>query len=83
MTKIKTKKSNCCHAPVTIGGMPDFIGDNYICTVYYICTKCAKPCDLQIKVRKTWKRSPITQIISDKRKKLIDKVNAKERDDIE
>jgi hypothetical protein len=38
--------SKCCNAKVEIGGEPDFPGDNYICTHYYICTKCGEACDL-------------------------------------
>jgi hypothetical protein len=35
---MKTLKSNCCKAPVKIGGEHT--------THYYICTKCKKSCDV-------------------------------------
>jgi len=48
--KSKIKNSNeiskCCNAPVRIEGMPDFVGSNHIYTMYYVCTKCEKPCDV-------------------------------------
>jgi len=41
-------RSDCCSAPVkTQKGMPDFIGDNDICTHSFICYKCNKPCNLK------------------------------------
>jgi len=46
--KIINVVSVCCNAEVrTVGGLPDFIGDKYACTMYYICTECNKPCDIK------------------------------------
>ena len=39
-------KSKCCKAEVRMNGMPDFIGSKEACTVYYVCLKCNKPCDI-------------------------------------
>ena len=52
MTK-KTKRgivpiSKCCKSPVKIKGIPDFIGDNKICTISYSCSACGKPCDIYV-----------------------------------
>jgi hypothetical protein len=36
---------SCCHhAPVRAGGVEDFPGSGYICTVYHVCTECGEPC---------------------------------------
>ena len=48
--KIVEVVSICCNAEVkVVSGLPDFIGDkekdSY--TMYYICTKCNKPCDIK------------------------------------
>ena len=40
-------KSKCCNANVKTRGLPDFFGDKYICTVYYVCQKCGKACDIK------------------------------------
>ena len=40
-------KSQCCNAPVKTGGLPDFEGDKNPCTLYYVCTKCNKPCNIK------------------------------------
>lgn len=42
----KSYKSKCCNAEVKIGGTPDFIGSKGVCTIYYVCLKCDKPCDV-------------------------------------
>lgn len=42
--------SKCCGFPVrTESGMSDFIGDKNptVSTMWYVCTKCEKPCDTQ------------------------------------
>jgi hypothetical protein len=39
-------KSKCCCAPVIVEGIPDFIGDEDVCTVNYRCKLCGKPCSL-------------------------------------
>ena len=79
MAKKKSNiKSTCCNAEVKIGGMEDFEGDKYICTQYYICTKCKKACNVYLKDRKTWTRNPKTQILGDKRGKEKSKITKKE-----
>ncbi len=40
-------RSKCCDAKVKIDGEPDFIGDDKVCTVSYVCLKCGKPCDVK------------------------------------
>ena len=40
-------KSKCCNAECKLGGLPDFIGSDIICTMYYVCTKCGKDCDIK------------------------------------
>lgn len=41
-------RSACCSAPVkTEGGAPDFTGDNFPVTMYLVCAKCNKPCNLK------------------------------------
>jgi len=56
--KNKEYKSRCCNAAVKVGGLPDFEGDKYPCTVHYVCTKCNEPCDIkEIKVNKKLERS--------------------------
>lgn len=37
--------SKCCKAPIKRGGVPDFIGDDQVCTVYNVCTECGEACD--------------------------------------
>lgn len=73
MTKKKSKiKSKCCKAKVRYSDLsPDFIGDTNISigTCVCICTKCNKPCDIYIPIRKVWKKSPATQVQGDKREK--------------
>ena len=71
-------KSQCCNADVIKGGRPDFAGDNYVCTMYYVCTKCNNPCDLKIKIRKTWKINPSTKVKNDERGKQKIKQTEKE-----
>jgi len=45
--------SKCCNAKVKLGGTPDFIGSDEICTVYNVCTKCGQPCDIKkVKTKK-------------------------------
>lgn len=42
-------RSNCCHAPVRIGGVPDFPGDrpgDHGQTQYHVCESCGEPCGL-------------------------------------
>jgi len=47
--KIPKVVSVCCSAYVEfpIEPLPDFKGDIQGCTMYYICTKCNKPCDIK------------------------------------
>jgi hypothetical protein len=81
MEKIKNKIiSECCRAKIRYSDpAPDFIGDKkpLIGTCYIICTKCNKPCNLYIPIRRTWKINPSTKIKGDEReknhKKEIDK----------
>lgn len=44
--------SKCCKAKAEVAGMPDFEGDKYSVTMYYVCTKCKKPCDVINKTKK-------------------------------
>jgi len=44
---MKNKKSKCCWADVKVAGMGDFRDRDRVCTRYYICTACGKPCDLK------------------------------------
>jgi len=67
MTKKKSNlKSICCGAKVRVEGMNDF---DKQCTMYHVCTYCNKPCDIIVKVRKTWTRNPSTKVEGDKRAK--------------
>jgi hypothetical protein len=80
MGKIKNNlKSICCNAKVRLEGIDDF---DKQCTIYHVCTYCNKPCDVLIKVRKTWTRNPSEQIIGDKRDKINKKVTKKEIEEI-
>jgi hypothetical protein len=80
MAKKKSNlKSICCNAKVRLEGIDDF---DKQCTIYHICTYCNKPCDVLIKVRKTWTRNPSEQIIGDKRDKINKKVTKKEIEEI-
>ena len=80
MGKIKNNlKSICCNAKVRLEGIDDF---DKQCTIYNVCTHCNKPCDVLIKVRKTWTRNPSEQIIGDKRDKINKKVTKKEIEEI-
>jgi len=45
--KNKEYKSQCCNALIKVGGLPDFLGDKYPCTIYHTCTKCGKPCNIK------------------------------------
>lgn len=47
MTKVY--RSKCCNAEVKTEGMPDFFGSKKICTFYFSCFQCGKPCDVQEK----------------------------------
>ncbi len=47
MRKEKEKLSNCCNAPVTIGGIGDFNDNDRIQTRYYVCIECKEACDLE------------------------------------
>ena len=40
-------KSKCCNANVKLSGMPDFVGDNDICTFHYECEKRGNACDIE------------------------------------
>jgi len=46
MTKPINLVSKCCGEKVKQGGIPDFEESNKVCTRYYVCTKCGKPCDI-------------------------------------
>ena len=37
--------SACCNAPMTVGGIGDFDDKDKVCTQYYVCSKCKRPCD--------------------------------------
>ena len=40
-------RSKCCEAPVkSEGGLPDFLSDKESVTMYIVCKKCGKPCNL-------------------------------------
>lgn len=41
--------SSCCHAPVNVGGIPDFPKDDKPVTCYYKCNKCGMPCNISSK----------------------------------
>ena len=46
--KIVDVISVCCNAEVRVYvGSPDFIGEAEGCTMYYICIKCNKTCDIK------------------------------------
>lgn len=67
-------KSTCCSAEVKYSNIaPDFIGDKSeemkIGTCYYICTKCNEPCNIYLKLRKTWEINPTTKVKKDKKEK--------------
>lgn len=58
MIKKITTKSKCCNAKVkTIGKV----------TMYYVCTKCKKACDVVFIHRVIWDRSPVTKIKKSKK----------------
>lgn len=59
----KVYRSRCCNAEVKMDGMPDFMGSKYVCTVYYVCLKCNKPCDLRV-------------ILTPKKKRQLDELRA-------
>jgi len=78
MSKKNKEKSNCCHAPVRVSGIPDFEGDKSVCIQYYICTKCNEPCDIYIPIRRIWTRNPVTKVKGDERGKYKTKLTKKE-----
>ena len=46
-------RSKCCNAPVKLSKpAPDFLGDDpdkmEYGTIYFVCTKCGKPCDIRL-----------------------------------
>lgn len=64
-------KSDCCRAAIRIcNGMSDFIGEKNpsIGTMYYECSKCGKPCNVYIPIRKTFKINPKTRVQPNKKK---------------
>lgn len=80
MAKKKSNyKSICCNADVRIEGMNDFYKQ---CTMYHVCTYCNRPCDITIKIRKTWEINPSTRIVPNKKKKSSTKLTAKELKEI-
>ncbi|MBI2035261.1 MAG: hypothetical protein HYT12_01100 [Candidatus Liptonbacteria bacterium] len=42
----KVYRSECCNETVKTGGLPDFVGSKEVCTIYFICLKCNKPCNV-------------------------------------
>jgi hypothetical protein len=79
MAKTKSNyKSICCNADVRIEGMDDF---DKQCTMYHVCTYCNKPCDVTVKIRKTWKINPTTKVKGDERGKFKEKLTKKEIED--
>jgi hypothetical protein len=73
--KKSSLRSTCCDAEVKYSDpAPDFIGDKHprIGTVYCICSKCGEPCNIMSIQRRTWTRSPVTQVLKDKRKKITE-----------
>jgi hypothetical protein len=80
-------KSECCKAEVRYSDFsPDFIGDNpktmQIGTCYCICSKCNKPCNIYVPIRRTWKINPAEKIIPNKKKKSSTKLTSKELKEI-
>jgi hypothetical protein len=67
--KNNSERSLCCGAKVKVVGNT---------TLYYVCLKCKKACDIYIKERKFWERNPKTQILGDKRDKKEEKLTKKE-----
>lgn len=43
----KPLKSKCCNAPMKEVGMGDFHDKDEVCTMYWECQSCYKPCDPQ------------------------------------
>lgn len=79
--------SKCCRAEIRYSDFaPDFFGDDpktmQIGTVSAICTKCNKPCNFYIPIRRTWIRNPKTQIRGDKRNEIRQKTIKKEIEEI-
>lgn len=78
-------KSFCCHAPIRYSDpVPDFIGDKNptVGTCYCICSKCNKPCNFYIPIRRTWTRNPSTKVKGDDRAKKEVKLTKKEIEEI-
>jgi L-lactate utilization protein LutB len=77
MGKKKSKiKSACCKAPIISSEpAPDFIGDKNpsVGTCCCICTKCNKPCNFYIPIRRTWIINPKTKVKGDEREELTKK----------
>jgi hypothetical protein len=49
----KEYKSKCCNAKLRVCGLQsgDILHDDY--TMYYVCAKCGKPCDIKkVKIAK-------------------------------
>jgi L-lactate utilization protein LutB len=85
MTKRKKSKikSACCKAEIRYSDpAPDFIGDDsktmQIGTCCAICSKCGKPCNFYVPIRRTWKRNPATKVKGDDRAKKEVKLTKKE-----
>jgi hypothetical protein len=80
MGKRKSKlKSNCCNAPIKVGeGIGDFSEKDKACTLYAVCSKCNKPCDIKSDTRKVWTINPSTKVKKDDRKKFKDKLTKTE-----
>ncbi len=66
-------KSNCCNAKIKIVGK---------ITMYYVCLKCKKPCDVHVNKRKVWIRNPKTQIVPNKNKQKSTKLTSNELKEI-
>jgi hypothetical protein len=62
-------KSDCCYAPIRIeGGV----------TKFAVCTECNQSCDVTLKPRRGWHRSPVTQVCPNKKKQKIERQVKKE-----
>jgi len=74
MSKKKSSlRSTCCNAEIRFSDpAPDFFGDKHpiIGTCSCICSECGAPCNVMSMPRRLWSRSPVTQILKDKRKTI-------------
>jgi hypothetical protein len=66
--KTNNFKSQCCQAPVVLkDSTPREEGSTIVVTMYFVCKKCNKPCNIIFPVRKVWDINPKTKVKNSKK----------------